>query len=188
MWIFLLGCFWAIRFFGASAYRAGCHILFQLQLISFSLERQAKHYSGKKKRHTVKNQILVSPRTRKILHVSKTVEGKRHDKKIAEEDPIWHKFPPGSLCIGDSGYQGLDETNSRVKVVTPKKKPKGKELTESEKKNNTSISSIRTPVEHPFAWMKHFYILKNQFRGRVTQADIPFRTIAALYNFNLAYR
>ena len=150
--------------------------------------KQKRYYSGKKKRHTVKNQILVSPRTRKILHVSKTVEGKRHDKKLAEEDPVWYKFPPGSLCIGDSGYQGLDETNSKVKVVTPKKKPKGKELTISEKKNNTSISSIRTPVEHPFAWMKHFHILKNQFRGRVTQADTPFRTIAALYNFNLAYK
>lgn len=150
--------------------------------------KQKKYYSGKKKRHTVKNQILVSPKTKKILHVSKTVEGKRHDKKLAEEDPVWRKFPPGSLCIGDSGYQGLDETNLRVKVVTPKKKPPGKELTESEKKNNTVISSIRTPVEHPFAWMKHFHILKHQFRGRINQADIPFRTIAALYNFNLAYK
>jgi len=149
---------------------------------------QKRYYSGKKKKHTVKNQILVNPRTRKILHVSKTVEGKKHDKKLAEEDPVWHKFPPGSLCLGDSGYQGLNETNNRVRVLTPKKKPKGKELTSSEKKNNTAISRIRTPVEHPFAFMKNFHILKNQFRGRIKQADIPFRTIACLYNFNLAYR
>jgi len=151
-------------------------------------KKQKRYYSGKKKRHTVKNQILVSPKTKKILHVSKTVEGKKHDKRLAEEDPVWYKFPPGSLCIGDSGYQGLDETNPRVKVVTPKKKPPKRELTQSEKKNNTTISSIRTPVEHPLAWMKHFHILKNQFRGRINQADTPFRTIAALYNFNLAYR
>ena len=57
-----------------------------------------------------------------------------------------------SLHIGDSEYQGLGETNPRVKVVIHKKKPSRKELTESEKKeNDTTISSIRTQVEHPFA-------------------------------------
>lgn len=43
-------------------------------------EKQKSHYSGKKKRHTVKNN-LVRDRQGRILCLSKTVEGKKHDKK-----------------------------------------------------------------------------------------------------------
>ena len=38
----------------------------------------------RKKRHTVKNQLVVHPRNTRILTVSLTVEGKRHDKKLLE--------------------------------------------------------------------------------------------------------
>ena len=42
---------------------------------------QEFYYSGKKKYHTVKNQVITDPNTTRILHVSSTVEGKRHDKR-----------------------------------------------------------------------------------------------------------
>lgn len=41
-------------------------------------KRQKKRYSGKKKRHTVKN-MMVSDRKKRILMVSRTVAGKEHD-------------------------------------------------------------------------------------------------------------
>jgi len=75
----------------------------------------------------------------------------------------------------------------KVQRVIPYKKPKGKELTKMQKQNNTTISKIRVRVEHPFAWLKHFHILRHQFRGRIKQADLSFQNIACLYNFNLAY-
>lgn len=148
---------------------------------------QEFYYSGKKKAHTIKNQIFVDPKSNRILSVSKTVEGKRHDKKLAEDDPTYYSIPPNSTVIADSGYVGLETGSKEIKLVTPYKKPKGEELTEFQKQNNKTISSIRVKVEHPFAWMKHYHILKHQFRGRVKQADKPFRVIAALYNFNLTY-
>lgn len=149
---------------------------------------QEYYYSGKKKAHTVKNQIYLGPRSRKILSVSETVEGKRHDKQLAVDDPSLYTIPPGATLMADSGYLGLDKENTRMKLVTPYKKPRGKPLLDFQKQNNKQISSIRVRVEHPFSWMKHFHILKHQFRGRIKQADIPFRTIACLYNFNLAYQ
>ncbi len=150
---------------------------------------QEFYYSGKKKCHTIKNQIYLNSSSPKILAVSDTVEGKKHDKQLTLDDPTFYTIPPGSTMMTDLGYLGLDNDNKRItKFITPYKKPRGKELSDFQKQNNKQISSIRVRVEHPFAWMKHFHILKHQFRGRIKQANTPFKTIACLYNFNLAYK
>ena len=48
-------------------------------------ERQKDHYSGKKRRHTVKNTVVGDKSTRKIKVLGQTHPGKKHDKKMAEE-------------------------------------------------------------------------------------------------------
>lgn len=147
---------------------------------------QSEHYSGKKKHHTVKNQVLVSPKTKKILSVSDTVVGTIHDKKIFDHDPTVLRAPLNSLGMGDLGYEGTKDSVPHIKMVIPQKKPKGKELTEAEKAQNKAISQIRVRVEHPFSYLKHFNILSQRYRGRVTNQDnldLPIKTIAAIYNF-----
>lgn len=67
-------------------------------------DRQQPHYSGKKKRHTVKNTVVAPKQGRRILYLGKTGEGKRHDKPTAEDD--LPPFSVGSWAGGDSGYQG----------------------------------------------------------------------------------
>lgn len=146
---------------------------------------QEFYYSGKKKQHTLKNQILVNPRNKKILAVSKTVEGKRHDKQVFVDDPLFLKFPPGSKALGDSAYQGIH--HPFLKILTPTKKPPGRELGEMDINNNKAISQIRVRVEHPFSYLKHFNILSQRFRNDITQADLPFKNIACLYNFARNY-
>lgn len=148
-------------------------------------QTQQKYYSGKKKHHTVKNQILVSPRTRRILTVSNTAEGTIHDKKLLENDPLLLHLPENSVGLGDLGYMGTDDLNPRLKIILPQKKPPGKDLTDSQKANNKAISSIRVRVEHQFSYLKHFNILSGRFRGRLTQQnlDLPIKTLAAIYNF-----
>ncbi len=146
---------------------------------------QEFYYSGKKKYHTVKNQILVHPISKKILAVSDTVEGKRHDKKVFEEDPLFLKLPPGSKAMGDSAYLGTH--HPFLKLITPQKKPPDQELGGMAKNNNRSISQIRVRVEHPFSYLKHFNILSQKFRSKIHRADLPFRNIACLYNFSRSY-
>lgn len=146
---------------------------------------QEFYYSGKKKHHTVKNQILVHPRSKRILAVSDTVEGKRHDKQVFEDDAVFLKFPPGARGLGDSAYQGIH--HPFLKILTPAKKLPGRELGEMDKNNNTAISQIRVRVEHPLAYLKHFNILSQRFRSRISRADLPFRNIACLYNFSRSY-
>ena len=43
--------------------------------------RQKQFYSGKKKRHTVKNNVITD-RDGRVLYVSGTVEGKKADKAL----------------------------------------------------------------------------------------------------------
>ena len=47
-------------------------------------EKQKKYYSGKKKIHTVKNNILANSNC-EVIFLTPTEEGKKHDKKIADD-------------------------------------------------------------------------------------------------------
>lgn len=145
--------------------------------------KQKAYYSGKKKRHTVKNQILVNPRTRKILYVSRTVEGKLHDKRLLEKEPIILQAPPGAKGVADLGYQGAGRINPLVRLIIPIKKPPHRRLSLASKKTNKAISSLRVRVEHSLSYLKHFAILSHQFRNRIEKAHQPMMNLACLYNF-----
>lgn len=145
--------------------------------------KQKDYYSGKRKKHTVKNQIIVSPKTRKILAVSKTIQGRIHDKKLFENDPLFLKFPKGATGCADLGYDGTQKLHPYLKMLIPKKKPPGKELSSEDRNNNKAISSVRVLAEHPIAYLKHFNILSQRLRSRAYREDLPIQTIASLYNF-----
>ncbi|HLC95174.1 MAG TPA: transposase family protein [Patescibacteria group bacterium] len=146
-------------------------------------ENQEFYYSGKKKRHTVKNQLLIHPSTKKILAISKTVEGKRHDKQLCDDDGMILRAPPGAMGGGDSGYEGIRELNPLIKIVLPFKKPRKKELTAAQKETNQVFSSVRVRVEHVIGALKKFDVLAERYRGRDPIGDCAFKNIAALYNF-----
>lgn len=145
-------------------------------------KNQEFYYSGKKKRHTVKNQILINPHTEKILAVSRTVEGKRHDKQLCEDDGLILRAPPGATGLADLGYQGLDGSDTYAKIVLPCKKPYRGELTPGQKETNRIISSVRVRVEHVIGALKRFDILSERYRGKLPSVDLPIKNIAALYN------
>lgn len=149
---------------------------------------QKHYYSGKKKRHMVKNQIIVHPKSKRILAVSETVEGKMHDKKLLEKDRTILYAPPGSKGLGDLGYQGGKKINPLVKLITPLKKSSGRRLSKTSKKTNKTISSIRVRAEHSFSYLKHFAILTHQFRNKIEKAHQPMLNIACLYNFTRTNR
>ncbi len=67
-------------------------------------EKQALHYSGKKKAHTDKNVVIVNTHTKRVAYLSGTYAGKRHDKKIADSEPI--AYPRRARLWKDTGFQG----------------------------------------------------------------------------------
>jgi hypothetical protein len=91
-------------------------------------EEQELYYSGKKKQHTVKNDLVIDEPC-KVRFLSDTVEGKRNDKRLADESG--YQVPPGSVLAQDAGFQGFQLEG--VSILQPKKKPRGGELCYADK-------------------------------------------------------
>ena len=150
--------------------------------------KQKDYYSGKKKEHTVKNQIIINPKKKRILYVSKTITGRIHDKKALIDDGILTMAPLKSKGMADLGYQGVNEDCPWLKVIIPIKRRPKQELTESDEATNKSISSIRVRVEHVIGRLKINKILCYSFRSNIDFADKVFKNICCLYNFKLNYK
>src|SRR5664279_5609691 len=97
---------------------------------------QKRHYSGKKKRHTLKSEYIVTRKGR-IASVSSSQPGSRHDLAIRRAGP---NLPRGARAYGDSAYQSYDKEHKAIDY--PYKKPKGGQLMEEEKEYNLSLIHI----------------------------------------------
>jgi len=86
-------------------------------------EKQALHYSGKKKTHTDKNVVIVTLPRKRIDFLSHTDVGKTHDKKIADTEGI--TYPPEAILYKDTGFQGYEpavkETRQAKKKAAPRR-------------------------------------------------------------------
>ncbi len=80
-------------------------------------EKQALHYSGKKKIHSDKNVIIATAKRKRVSYLSQTYPGKTHDKKVADTEKI--SYPKHIALHKDTGFQAY-EPNVR-KLYQPKK-------------------------------------------------------------------
>lgn len=85
-------------------------------------EKQALHYSGKKKVHSDKNVVIVNAQTKRVGYLSGTYAGKTHDKKVADGEAIC--YPRRSRLYKDTGFQGYEP---RVRETCQPKKSRAKE-------------------------------------------------------------
>ena len=148
-------------------------------------EKQKEYYSGKKKAHTIKNNIVVTVEGRKISYLSGTYEGKKHDKKICDDEEL--AFPEKTVVNQDTGFQGHEPEG--VIIKQPKKKPRGGELSLEEKNQNSIFSSIRIVVEHVISGIKRCRIVKDVFRNtKENYDDLVMEISCGLHNFRTEHR
>jgi Helix-turn-helix of DDE superfamily endonuclease/DDE superfamily endonuclease len=83
-----------------------------------SPEKQAAHYSGRKKAHTDKNVVIVEAGSKRVGFLSHTYVGRAADKGIADHEGI--AYPPGVVLYKDGGFQGYEPVG--VKTRQAKKK------------------------------------------------------------------
>ena len=122
---------------------------------------------------------------RRIKHLSKTHEGKKHDKKICDEEGI--TVPAGSDLYRDSGFQGHEMPG--VNIQQPKKKPRAGERSEVDKVQNRLISSARVVVEHVITGVKRCRIVKDIFRNTTEgYDDLGMELACGLHNFRTEHR
>ncbi|MDQ7004101.1 MAG: transposase family protein [Ghiorsea sp.] len=108
------------------------------QPIERPVKHQKQYYSGKKKRHTIKAQIIACATTGKVLSVV-CAKGKKHDFSVFKESRL--PIHPNSKLLADSGYQGLKKYHDNS--MTPIKKQKGVERSKEDKSFNKSLSKKR---------------------------------------------
>lgn len=146
-------------------------------------EKQKTYYSGKKKHHTIKKQLVVN-RQGLIVDVSAAVEGKQHDFKLFEGHQTLEKVIPKEVeVLADSGYQGAEKLSRGQKIRLPTKATKLQPLSESDKAANRALSKVRVGVEHAIGRLKCFRILSDRFRHRLSSYDEIFDTVVGLVNF-----
>ncbi len=135
-------------------------------------ERQKRYYSGKKKRHTLKTQVATDQKGG-LLCVGNTHRGPQADIKVYEEDELSSVIKEIPR-LGDKAYCD----RKHPEIVTPHKKPKGKELSAEQRAENKMVSSARVYVEHGIRRVKGFRIVRDEYRmavglfGAVTSAVV----------------
>lgn len=143
-------------------------------------KNQKQFYSGKKKRHTFKAQVVVNQSTQEIICTA-YAKGKRHDFQLFKTSKL--KFKSEIECLGDKGYQGIQQLHANSR--TPQKKPRGGELNAQQKRRNRQLAQERVVGEHVNRWLKIFRILSERYRNRRRRFGLRFNLIAGLYNYEL---
>ncbi|MCH2226347.1 MAG: IS5 family transposase [Candidatus Caenarcaniphilales bacterium] len=143
-------------------------------------KKQKRYYSGKKKRHTLKTQVVVDPKTQKVICTSFS-EGKKHDFKLFEKSQI--KIKVETNVKVDSGYQGLQKIHNNTDL--PKKKTKKNPLTPEDKVSKSKLASDRVLNENVIGKLKRFKIISDRYRNRRKRFGLRFNLITGIYNFEL---
>lgn len=144
-------------------------------------------YSGKKKKHTIKRQVIVTPE-KKLIGISFAVEGKRHDKQLERDSKYLAHAPPKARRLTDTAYPDkTTDTSWDITTVAPYKKPIGGELTNEQKIFNKNLSSVRVRVEHVIGHLKFNRIFSDKVRYRRIDPNRISNIVGGLYNFKLGY-
>lgn len=150
-------------------------------------DKQRFYYSGKKKRHTIKTQI-VSNKNGIIFDTFGGVEGKRHDYLTFKDSQTDKIFPKEVGFEVDRGYQGIEKELPERTCYQPAKASRGHPLTEMQKMINRLINRSRVICEHVISRLKKFRILKEIFRNDLRKYQGIFKQIAGIVNLRTSNR
>ena len=140
-----------------------------------------EHYSGKKKRHTLKTEITVTAKGR-IASVSPSHPGSHHDMTVRRTGA---KLRKGVHLYGDSACQGHGKQHPNIDF--PYKRPKRGELTQEEKEYNRGLSGFRVRVEHAIGRMKRFRVVSGRFRDQRRTHQTKMSIVAGLVKMEAGF-
>lgn len=143
--------------------------------------KQRCYYSGKKKRHTIKTEIIITQKGR-IVAVSDSAPGTVHDITLRKRGP---PIPEEAILYVDSGYQGYQKDHPNLEY--PYKSSKKHPLTEDERDYNHALSSFRVRVEHVIARIKRYNILSDKYRYPRAKYNTKFAIIAGITNLTAGF-
>ncbi len=140
------------------------------------------YYSGKRKKHTVKNMYMVN-KDEVILYKTKHKQpARKHDYKIYKNNyPVTPKEVENTF---DLGFVEVEKDYPEQRSVLPIKKEKGnQDLTIEEKEYNRIHSRRRIVIEHAICRIKKYRIMSDVFRNRLRKYDKVSDIVSGLVNY-----
>ncbi|WP_327358046.1 transposase [Streptomyces sp. NBC_01304] len=113
-----------------------------------TVAEQSKNY-----RYSTAHQVVIDADTRLVVVVGRPLPGNRHDARGWAESGA-QAAVGNTTTIADGGYQGTG-------LVIPHRRRKGEELPAWKNEHNRSHKQVRARVEHTFARMKGWKILRD---------------------------
>ena len=157
----------------------------QIDVTEVRIERpknnQKEKYSGKKKYHTMKIQIIRGEDTGFIYEIE-IGPGAEHDFHLWKR--TFEGTPANVTNEVDLGYLGMDKYHSNSRI--PHKNSKHHKLTEEEKRENKELAKDRIFIEHTNGWIKRFKILSTKFRNHLSHFAKFAVILCAFYNLDRA--
>ncbi len=145
-------------------------------------ERRKIFYSGKKKRHTVKNQITVNNRGY-ILHKVGYKKGRKHDYDVYKKNhPI---IPKEVITVVNLGYLGIEKDFPEQLFALPFKRKRNQDLSPEEKEYNRIHAKERIVIEHTICRLKKYRIMSDVFRNRLRKHNKVSDIVAGLVNYRI---
>jgi len=145
-------------------------------------DQQRPYYSGKKKSHTLKSQVAVSP-SGLIEAVSESVPGgATHDLTLLRQTDLLAQLGPDEAAMLDKGYDGIQKDYPDLRLYLPFKARRNHPLTEEQKAFNRFLARYRIIVEHVIAQLNKFQVLVQVFRHKRSSHGQLVRIVASLVN------
>jgi hypothetical protein len=155
--------------------------------------KRKTHYSGKRKRHTVKTQLTVNSNGLIVHKTDRHARGRRHDLDVYRERRP--DLPREVQSVFDLGYKGVAKDFPELNCVHPFKRKgaggrghrgrKAQPLTPDEKRFNTELSRARVVVEHTISRAKKFNIFGQEYRNRLRNYDVMTDIVSGLVNLRI---
>jgi hypothetical protein len=145
-------------------------------------ERQKPFYSGKKKAHTLKNQIAVAP-DGSIQAVSDSLPGgANHDLTVLRGTHLLERLDPEADegAMMDKGYVGIAKDHPELPLVLPHKASRNHPLNDEQKAFNRLVARYRIVVEHTIARLNRFGVLRQVFRSMWQRHSRVIRVVAMI--------
>ena len=141
-----------------------------------------KHYSGKKRRHTLKCQIVVDEETGAISAIADSVPGPAADIKVLEASQVLQRLPPGVGALGDLAYTGIDKLHPQGLGAAPRRKPRGKDRPAEDVCYNRAFAKRRIVVEHTIGRMRRYQAITQVDRNHRRHHTARVRAVGGLVN------
>jgi len=147
-----------------------------------------RHYSGKKKAHTLKSQVAVTQHNGRLIDIGPSVRGPTADSTLLDHSGLLDRLDPNTLLYGDKAYQKLRSQWDADLVVVPRKKPRKKPRPPADSAYNRQVARARIVVEHTIRRVRCYQSVTQTDRHHRRGHDARMQAVGGLVNRHIDHR